>query len=214
VRTFGKEKGGNSGARLCTRYGINDIGQLKEAQKVAEGNLISKMYWVLHTEVALDRPLSEVWPVFKDIKRWYTEYTVEDVSGPSYQSGSGLAEDQVLKVIPKDLKSFPRASNSADAAGPQYFIQKTIKVVPQKEIVILLSEPSFDYKRRTQFYVWKMSGNAKKTTIFIDAYGEAELAKPLPKGDFLDYYDKRTRNFQRSWSEAFATLRKVLHAKK
>jgi hypothetical protein len=198
------------------RCGINDVGagQLEEAQKVAEGNLISKMHWVLHSEVTLDRPLSEVWPVFKDTKRWYTEYTWVDVSGPSYESGSGLVEDQVLKVIPKDPKSFPRASNSDDSAGPQYFIQKTIKVVPRKEIVVLLSEPSFDYKRRTQFYVWKMTGNAKKTSIYIDAYGEAELAKPLPKGEFLEYYDKRTRNFHRSWSEAFATLRKVLDEKK
>lgn len=175
---------------------------IAEPANTTETDLISTAHWVLHTEWTLDRPLSEVWPVFKDMFRWYTEYTVDHVSGPSYQAGSGLAEDQVLKLT--------RASNFDDAAGSQHFViyQKTINVVPQKEIVIVLSGPVSGWKQ----YVWKMKAKAKTTTIFIDAYGEAELVKPLSKGELTEYHEKLTRDWHRSWSKALLNLKQITHA--
>lgn len=184
----------------------------EEGQKVAEADLISTVHWVLHTELTLDRPVGEVWPVFKDMKAWYTEYTFEVISGPSYQAGLGLLEDQVLKLT--SSKGLPRAPNSKDTAGPQHFIQKTIKVAPQKEIVAVLSGRAYDWRQYTSFYVWRMTETTTNTTIFVDSYGEAELVTPLPRGEVSGYQDTLTRNWHRSWSEAFVSLRKIMDADK
>jgi hypothetical protein len=183
---------------------------LEKEQKVAEVVLNSTMHYVLHTEFALAYPLSEVWRVFKDMRRWYTEYTFEVVSGPSYQAESGLLEDQVLKVT--SSMDFPRASNSDDAAGPQYFIHKTIKVSPPKEIVAVLSGCAYDWKRYTVFYVWRMTEQEKETTIFVDSYGEAELVNPLPKDELSVYRAKFAKHWHCSWSQAFVNLKKVMEA--
>jgi hypothetical protein len=177
----------------------------EEGRKIAEADLISTAHWALHTELTLDRRLSEVWPVFKDMRRWYTEYTFENVSGPSYQASSGLQDGQVLKLT--------RASD--DGAGSQPFIYaKTVKVAPQKEIVVVLFGPAHGWSRYSDFYVLKMTQRARHTTIFVDSYVEAELVKPLPKGEFSDYHDQFTRDWQHSWSEAFVNLSKVISADK
>jgi hypothetical protein len=181
-----------------------------EGQKVMEADQIATMHWVLHTELTLDVPASEVWPVVKDMRRWYSEYAIEVVSGPSYQDGSGLMEDQVLKMT--SSKSLPRISNSDDAGEPQPYIVKIIKVVRQKEIVSLLSGSAYDFKHYTSFYVWKLMELAKKTTVLVDTYGEADLVKPLSMGALSDYRDKLIKNWHRSWSEAFVNLKNVLHA--
>jgi hypothetical protein len=170
----------------------------------------SRFDYVMHTQLTLDRPLEEVWPVFKDIRRWYTEYTWEVISGPEYQSGVGLVEDQVIKV--KSSKGLTREPNSDVVEGPEYFIQKTIKVVPQKEIVVALSGSAYDWKQYTVFYVWTMTEKGRKTTVYIDSYGEAELATALPKREFSEYYGRFTKDWHHSWSEAFMNLRKVLDA--
>ena len=170
---------------------------------------ISILQYALHTERVCEIPLSQVWPVFKDMRRWYTEYAFESVSGPPYQEGPGLVEDQVLKVT--SSKGFPRASKS-DAEGPQPFTMKTIKVIPRSEIVAVLSGNTSDWKRYTQFYVWMLLETGSKTTIVVDTYGEAELTKSLSKREFTVYYDKLAGNWQRSWSEALASLRRLLEA--
>jgi hypothetical protein len=175
-----------------------------------ENDLISTMHCALHTEVTLAFPVSEVWAVFKDMRRWYAEYTFEVISGPPYEVGAGLQEGHVIKVI--SSKGLPRALNSGDALGPQHYISKTIKVVPQKEIVNVLSGRAFDWKRYTFFYIYKMVAHAKKTTISVDQYAEAELVQSLTQAEFADYYDQLTRNWHRSWSEAFVNLEKVLAA--
>jgi hypothetical protein len=175
--------------------------------KEAEADVISTMHWVYHTETTLDRPVREVWPVFRNFFSWYTEYACEWVSGPAYDSGSGLAEDQVLHVkSPMDL---PRA-HPEEARGPKYYVQRTIRVVPEREIVVVLSGSVYDFRQYTAFYVWRMQETAARTTILIDNFGEGTLFKPLSKGDLSKYYDKFTQNWHRSWSEAFVNLRRVL----
>jgi len=174
-----------------------------------EANLISTLHGVTHTETTLDRPLSEVWAIFKDIRRWYTEYTYEVVAGPSYQTGVGLLEGQVLKVTAS--KGLPRAY-SEDTAGPEHYIQKNIKVTPQKEIVAVLSGSTYDWRRYTSFYIWRLTEHAAKTTISVDGYVEAELFKPLPTGEFSRYHQNLVENWHLSWAEAFASLKEVLGA--
>jgi hypothetical protein len=183
------------------------VSSQKRPTTVAE-DLISTMHCTLHTEVTLDFPVSEVWSVFKDMRRWYAEYTFEVISGPPYEAGGGLQEGHVIKV--SSSKGLPRAPNSGDALGPQYYISRTIKVVPQQEIVNVLSGRGFDWQRYTMFYVYKMAEQASKTTLSVDQYAEAELVQPLTQAEFSDYYAQLTRNWQRSWSEAFVNLENVL----
>ena len=76
----------------------------------------------------------------------------------------------------------------------------------------VLSGGYYDWKQYTVFYVWKMREEEKKTTIFVETYGEAEFVEPLSQGDFSRYYDEEDRNWHRSWSEAFVSLRKIVDA--
>src|SRR5579863_1284478 len=72
-----------------------------DIRRVPGGSAIaatSTVDWVLHTQATLDRPVSMVWPAFRDMKSWYTEYAFEVLSGPPYQAGPGLAEQQIMKV--------------------------------------------------------------------------------------------------------------------
>ena len=66
----------------------------------------STLHYVMHTEMTFAHPLSKLWPVFKDMRRWYTEYTFDVISGPPYDPDTGLAEGQVLKVVTS--APFPR----------------------------------------------------------------------------------------------------------
>jgi hypothetical protein len=179
-------------------------------KKVSESALIPTIHWVLHTELTLDYPAREVWPVFRDMRRWYTEYAFEVVSGPSYRAESGLMEDQVLKMM--SSTGLPRTPNTGDVEGPHYYIVKIIKVVPQKEIVSLLSGSAYDWRQYTSFYVWKLHEMARQTIVLIDTYGEAEFVKPLLAGDFSDYQDRLVENWHRSWSEAFVGLKQAMGA--
>jgi hypothetical protein len=178
----------------------------KQGHKVT-AELASTLHWVLHTEVTLDYPVEKVWRTFKDMASWYTEYSFETVAGPPYEADSGLLKGQVLKL--RSSKGLPRAPNS-DGGGPEYFIQKTLEVVPHNEIVVVLSGAAYDWKRVTSFYVWRMTEKATRTTILIDTYGEAELLRPLPRLEFSEYWDTLEKNWHRSWSEALANLEKVM----
>jgi hypothetical protein len=175
-------------------------------------NFIKTSDWVLHTGTSIEHPLSRVWRAFRDIRTWYSEYEFEVVSGAPYRAGVGLVEGQLIKVTP--LTPFPRTSDTNEGDGAQYFLQKTIRIVPQREIVVLLSGgPAYDFRRYTQFYVWRVAVQGEKsTTIFIDSYGEADLKQPLREVEYVEYQDKLTRNFYRSWAEAFTQLKKNLDA--
>jgi hypothetical protein len=169
---------------------------------------IPTLYYGMHTELTLDYPVCDVWPVFRDMGSWYTEYAFETLEGPSYDAEGGLLEDQVLKVT--SSHSFPRIAGADDTA-PEYFIVKTIKVVPEKEIVSVMSGNAYDWKRYTVFYAWTLAESASQTTILVDSYGEAELERPLPKDEYLKYDDELSKNWHRSWTKAFGNLREVVH---
>ena len=171
-------------------------------------DLVSTMHWALHTEAKFGRHAREVWPVFRDIRSWYTEYTFDVISGPPYQAGVGLVEDQVMKVT--SSKGLPRTSGSTAAGAPEFFIHKTIKVDPPMEIVVLLSGSAYDFKQYTSFYVWKVMESDNDTTILVNTYGEAELIERLPTREFLAYREEIASNWRRSWSEAFVSLKKAL----
>jgi hypothetical protein len=117
-------------------------------------------------------------------------------------------EDQVMRV--KSSHGFPRAPDS-DAAGElEYFVQRTIRVVPQREIVVVLSGSAYDWRRYTAFYVWRLKEDAGRTYISIDGYAEAELSTALPDAEFAKYHAELDRNWQRSWTEALGSLEMVL----
>jgi hypothetical protein len=178
-----------------------------EGRPVADAHLIHTAQWVVNIESTIARSASDVWPVFKDMKRWYTEYSFEVVSGPPYRAGLGLLEGQVLKV--KSSRG-PLGEPDEDAPGPHYYIVKVIKVSAHNEMVVVLSGSAYDFKQYTQFYVWKITEKAGKSTILIDAYGEAEFFTPLPKGELPEFHNSLDKNFHRSWSEAFVGLQKVM----
>jgi hypothetical protein len=195
--------------------GVSAVQASEAAPKGAPRDLVSTWHYVMHTELKVDHPLSEVWPVFKDMRRWYTEYTFEEViSGPPYESPSGLLEDQVLKLgLENGVPSgFPGESKTHGATERPEFIMKTLKVIPQKEIVVALWGPahSIGWKRYTTFYVWKMNEIGNQTSIFVDSYGQVELAKPLHKAEFSKYYEAFASSWQRSWRDAFINFREVL----
>ena len=171
--------------------------------------LQSALHAVAHTDRTVGHPRSRVWSLFRDMRSWYSEYSFEVLSGPPYDAAVGFVEGQTLKVT--GSRGLPRA-HEGDAPGPQYYIQKNIKVAPQKEIVVVLSGSAYDWRRYTAFYVWRFAEQARDTLISIDSYVEAELFKPLPAIEFLSYRQELERNWHRSWSEALATLETVLNA--
>jgi hypothetical protein len=172
---------------------------------------LSTYHWVLHTEVTVDHPVSAVWPYFKDFFGWYTEYTCETVSGPPYRTGSGLLEGQVLKLT--SSVDLPRA-HSKEGAGPKHYLQKTLRVAHEREIVVVLSGSAYDFREYTAFYVWRLRSQANQTAVLVDTYGEGQFYRPLQEGRLSGYDDEFIRNWHRSWSEALLNLTKVLSANK
>jgi hypothetical protein len=176
---------------------------------VTEADLISTIHWTEHIELTLNHPLKEVWTVFNDMRRWYPEYSIETVSGPSYETGPAFLEDQVLTVT--SSKDFVRTANSEHEPGqPQPLTAKIIKVVPEKEIVCLLSGRAFDWENYTAFYIWKFSEKSGQTTIDVDQVGEAAFVSPLTKKEFAEYQNMLSDAFQLSWSNAFSNLTRVM----
>jgi hypothetical protein len=172
---------------------------------IVEAEKISMMHWVRHTELTVAHPLHEVWPVFKDIRRWYRKYTYDVVSGEPYEAGPGLQEDQVLSLT----SSTPPPGVPA-SAGKQTLITKIIKVVPSKEIVSVLWGSYHDWRQYSVFYVWTLAERPGGTTILVDCYGQAELVEPLHRSEFSDYQAEHDKSWHRSWSDAFATLRSLM----
>jgi len=173
---------------------------------------VSTFHYAQHIEAIFARSLGEVWRAFRDMGKWYTEYTFDDVSGPSYLREAGLMENQVVRLtfttgLPKD---FPTLSNPGNAPASEHYIMKTIKLVPLKEIVAVVWGQVYDWKRYTVFYVFRMTGKGSATAVFVDSYGEAEFVRPLSTAELSEYSGNFTRVWHRSWSEAFANLRKLV----
>jgi hypothetical protein len=163
----------------------------------------------VHTDVSLARPVDEVWPVFRDLPSWYTEYEYELIEGPPYDPARGLEEGQVHRVV--FTYDFPRASadDTADA-GPDYVISKVIRVDAPHEIVKVLWGAAFDWPSYTSFYIWKLLDDGGSTTVSIDSVGRAELARPLTQAEHDAYRAEIEANWHRSWSTALGDLRALV----
>jgi hypothetical protein len=169
----------------------------------------STVYWALHTRLTLNHPVTEVWPLFQDMRRWYTEYAFEVISGPAYEPGVGLLEHQVLKLT--SSVGFPKTPGTDDPlGGAPYFTSRIVRVAPQEQIVAAIYGAAYDFKRQTSFYVWRMVTAGSDTAIHVDTYGEAELIQPLDPEGMAQYTRELERNWQRSWSEAFLNLGKII----
>ncbi len=178
----------------------------KEQQETEQ---ITTLSWVKHTDVMLPHPVRIVWPVFRDMSRWYSEYHFETVSGPPYQSGTGFLEGQVVRV--KSSVGMPRSPNTAAVPeGPEHFLVKTLKVTPEREIVVVLSGNAYDWRQIVQFYVWRMAPQAEHTALSIDAYGRVELFQPIAQAEASEYESRLLKNWHRSWSEALQSLKSML----
>jgi hypothetical protein len=170
-------------------------------------NPLSTYHWALKTSTTLARPVSTVWPLFKDFYRWYTEYTCETVAGPPYRPGSGLLEGQVLKLT--SSVDLPRAG-AQEFLGPKHYVQKTLKVLNEEEIVVVLSGSAYDFERYAAFYIWRMRPHQDHTEVLIDTYGEGVFFRPLREDHRAQYHEEFIRNWHRSWSLALENLRSML----
>jgi hypothetical protein len=164
--------------------------------------------WAKYTDTVIDRPVKEVWPVFRDLEGWYREYSLEVLYGPPYEAESGLLEGQVLKAT--SSHSFPRMAGLQDSKGPEYFITKIMRVVSEKEIVSVLAGSAYDWEEYTSFYIWRLSELQGATTITVDGVGGAKLSRPLSEVEFTAYNAALVENWHRSWSTAFESLKKVM----
>jgi|SRR5581483_5841693 len=171
---------------------------------------ISTIDWVEGLDVSVDAPLDEVWSLFNDMGRWYTDYTIEQISGPDYfEAGPAFLENQQL--VATSSKRFVRTPNSErdpDEAHP--IPVKIIKVVPGREIVSLLTGSAYDWTRFTAFYIWTLEEQGTGTSISIRQYGEAEFEKPLTPDELRDYKADLRTKFNESWSNALANLAGML----
>src|SRR5579863_2744654 len=103
----------NPEARHRGRMRTNtSLGQDAQIERIAH------LHAVQHTSIAVDQNVGVVWDVFKDIKRWYTEYTFDVIAGPSYDPAHGCVENQVIRVT--SAHAFPRLPNAPESAGPGY----------------------------------------------------------------------------------------------
>jgi hypothetical protein len=130
------------------------------------------------------------------------------ISGPPYESGTGLEEDQVIKVT--SSHEFPRTSTGEEQAGPEYFITKILEVAAPSEIVCVLWGSAFDWTDYTAFYIWRLTGNTSKTRVTIESLEHADLATPIPRDEFAAYEAALVENWYRSWATSLAALRETV----
>ena len=147
-----------------------------------------------------------VWPVFLDMNRWYTDYHWDWISGPPYQN-VGLQEGQVLKASP------------LYGVGMQdptlYYLQEQVKVTPETEIVVKITAAnpkslSPDYATEVRdvvaFYHWDFVGAANSTTIIIRSYCNLRTDKRPAETVLADL----TAAFHRSWNKSLNKLEAIV----
>lgn len=167
---------------------------------------INELNWVFSTGCELAVPPAVVWPVFRDVRRWYPEYSWEVVDGPPYDGG--LREGQALEL--RSTHELPQLPGGPQRDFPDVYAQKNLKVTPEQEIIILLSGSVYDLRQYTAFYVWKLSAHRSGTLVSIDTYGHGELTRPLLADELEAYEREFDRNWYRSWSVALGNLRGIL----
>ena len=160
----------------------------------------------LSLKKTIGAPVGEVWPVFLDMNRWYTDYRWDWISGPPYQ-GVGLQEGQVLKASP------------LYGVGMQdptlYYLQEQVKVTTETEIVVKITAAnpvslSADYATEVRdvvaFYHWDFVESGNSTTILIRSYCNLRTDK-RPAETVLAAL---TTAFHQSWNKSLNTLETIV----
>jgi hypothetical protein len=151
-------------------------------------------------------PVHEVWPVFLDMNRWYTDYHWDWISGPAY-AGIGLQEGQVLKATPLYGVGLQDPS--------LFYYQEQIKVTSQLEIVVKLTanDPksmTADYGTEVRdmvaFYHWDFVDERDSTTVVIRSYSNLRTDKRPDETLLADLIVA----FHGSWSRSLATLEGIV----
>jgi hypothetical protein len=165
------------------------------------------IHWVLDKEVLLEHPLDLVWPIFRDIRKWYLEYDWQVVDGPAYEAAGGLEEGQTLKL--RSSHPLPQIDGGEDINAPDHYMTK-ILTVSEWEIVSVLYGETNDWKHYTSFYVWRFAEAGSDTVFSVGSYGEAQLGAPLSDAQTEDYIQRLSSNWHRSWSTAVEGLEATL----
>jgi hypothetical protein len=150
----------------------------------------------------LPAPVRNVWPVFLDMNRWYTDYHWDWISGPAYE-GVGLQEGQVLRATP------------LYGAGLQdstlYYLQEQLKVTTDTEIVVKLTannpkslsaEYGTEVRDVVAFYHWQFLGARDSTTIAIRSYSNIRTDRRPSESVLADLITL----FHRSWNKCLNNL--------
>lgn len=172
------------------------------------GDECTQVTTVLETSVVIDLPVSEVWTVFRDMRRWYTEYDFQVVDGPAYDPEIGICEGQVYRL--KSSVPLPRTGEGDGESGPEEFTSQVLKVVPERETVTVITGSAYDFKRHTSFYVRRLFDDPAGTRVVIESYGEAELFHPLDRERLREFESDLAANWLRSWTTALTNLTTVL----
>jgi hypothetical protein len=148
-----------------------------------------------------------VWPVFRDIARWYEEYEWLVVDGPPYEDAGGLAEGQIVEV---------RHSNRIDEHGrgplevlPVLFVTEMLRV-RDGEIVSALAGETDEWEHYTQFYVWRLLPAGERTDVRIESYTELALRHPMGGVALSEYEDALVGNWNASWESALGGLGRIV----
>ena len=155
---------------------------------------------------AIRAPVGNVWPVFLDMNRWYTDYHWDWISGPSY-AGIGLQEGQVLKARPL---------YGVGLQDPTlFYYQEQVKVTTETEIVVKLTanDPksmTADYGTEVRdmvaFYHWDFVGERDSTIISIRSYSNLRTDRRPSESLLADLVVA----FHRSWNKSLANLEGIV----
>jgi hypothetical protein len=182
---------------------------MDKAESSSSGANVSRLRFARGRTFACPAELKRVWPVFRDVRRWYTEYDWLVVDGPPYGKSGGLAEGQTVEV---------RFGNRAASLGrtpletiPSVFLTEMLKV-RDYEIVSALAGETEEWTRYTQFYVWRLAEAGAETKITIESYTEMALREPMGGAQRGTYEDDLFRNWNESWETALEGLTRTMAA--
>jgi hypothetical protein len=156
----------------------------------------------LGIERKIGAPVREVWPIFLDMNRWYTDYHWDWISGPSYE-GIGLQEGQVLKATP--------LYGVALGDPTLFYYQEQLKVTTHSEIVVKLTADnphcmSAEYGTTVRdlvaFYHWHFTEAQGSTSIAIRSYSNIRTDKRPPETVIADLIAL----FHQSWNKCLDNL--------
>lgn len=172
----------------------------------AAHDLTSTVYMHSRTHLTLAQPRDVVWSAFRDMRTWYTEYTWEVISGPSYEQGMGFAEGQIMKI--SIANPLPRADGmNPPAAG---YVAEVLVDEPNRIIVAATGEEAEYYERATSFYSFSIDESDEGTTVAVESLSVAYLQTPLDPGELAEYKQALAAGWHHSWDTALENLRRQL----